>query len=474
MCVCGDNIYSNFLFLSQETSKVATPPWEKGGGDPMSVINIFARERSQLKQTLSHLKTQRLSQLSQLRSSTPQDHTHNHTPSNELPSVEDASSSNSLSLISSAHSLSTHLEESPYSKSPSIASNTHSHTLTPSPKSQSSHSHSTPPPSHTQEEEVPAITPPESPSFVSSFNTANTKPRPPGHTPTTSDPSENPPGGRLSPRSLGLKLHAELTLLETIEESMRQLSAVEGSRAVTSARQESVSLAGLLDSQRMRQEREKREAASRERVAELEREKEMRRVREETERREKERVRVEEDDLARQRREISQQLAEARAVASEAVISSARLQVEAAHNMAVSVATAAAKEAVSAAMVGVVNPPLTPPRAPPTKTTPSDVSAYSTDFEGTIQPDSLTEENTHTGGSLLVPATRNSSGESTLTPGEVGGVSQASVPEEEIDGDTELKLEVCVSVCVCVVCVCHVCLLSAVFISRASSVRESP
>ena len=249
---------------------------------------------------------------------------------------------------------------------------------------------------------------------------------------------------------------------------MRQLSAVEGTRAATSARQETLSLSELMERQRQDHEREMNLAASRARAAEeerqreeervREREMEIQRAREEVERRERERAAAAEEELSRQRKEISQQLAEARAAASQAVISSAKLQVEAAHNMAISVATAAAKEAVSAAMVGVAHPPLSQPQP---DSTPNEPPMYSTDFEESIQPDSLTEEitDTETRHSLLVPTTGgpagNSSGESTLTPGdsERGGGggggggggrkddSQTTVPEE-IDGELDHTAEV--------------------------------
>ena len=471
-------LFSLSLSRQEASSKVATHPWQKGGGDPLSVINIFTRERSHLHQTLSTLKSQKLSELRQLKTSTPrsQDHTH----SSEQPlrsSVEDVPSDYSYSLSfpslhSSAHSVagsthspSTYLKEFPASSAAyESATLPHSHTVTPSPNSHSSQSHSTPvtPPQTTvrADEEIPAITPPGSPSFVSSFTTSSRSRPADQATPVTStDPHGGAAGGRLSPRSLGLKLQAELTLLETIEESMRHLSAVEGSRVVTSARQESLSLAELVERQRQDHEREMSLAASRAREVEEKRKREgerarqgeveARRAREEAERREKERAAAAEEELIRQRREVSQQLAEARAAASQAVISSARLQVEAAQNMAVSVATAAAKEAVSAAMVGVAHPSSSVPRTPP-KPTPSEPPVYSTDFEESIQPDSLTEE-IETGRSLLVPTTSavagNSSGESTLTPGgsERGGgrgdESQVTIPEE-VDGDTDMRAEV--------------------------------
>ena len=220
---------------------------------------------------------------------------------------------------------------------------------------------------------------------------------------------------------------------------MRQLSAVEGSHAVSAAQQETVSLAQLLETQQQAHKRELDSAAA---VRAAEEEKEQAR-REEVARRltdlqrehkkggerEAERIAHMEAEMSRQREEATRQLAETRAAASEAVINSARLQVEAAHNMAVSVATAAAKEAVSAAMMGVSQPPPTsssshPSPNPPTIT--SKASSYTTiDFEDSVQPDSLVEENS----SLLVPAT--SSSDRTLTPVLTAVESEEGEEEEE-------------------------------------------
>jgi len=53
-------------------------------------------------------------------------------------------------------------------------------------------------------------------------------------------------GDRLSPGSLDLRLTAELNKLEYMEESVRQLTDVERTRAVSLAQQETVSLAQIL------------------------------------------------------------------------------------------------------------------------------------------------------------------------------------------------------------------------------------
>ena len=53
-------------------------------------------------------------------------------------------------------------------------------------------------------------------------------------------------GDRLSPGSLDMRLAAELNKLEYMEESVRQLTDVERTRAVSLAQQETVSLAQIL------------------------------------------------------------------------------------------------------------------------------------------------------------------------------------------------------------------------------------
>lgn len=53
-------------------------------------------------------------------------------------------------------------------------------------------------------------------------------------------------GDRLSPGSLDMRLAAELNRLEYMEESVRQLTDVERTRAVSMAQQETVSLAQIL------------------------------------------------------------------------------------------------------------------------------------------------------------------------------------------------------------------------------------
>ena len=51
---------------------------------------------------------------------------------------------------------------------------------------------------------------------------------------------------KYSPDSLGLKLNAELALLESVSDSLQQLSNVEGARAISTAQQETADLVHVL------------------------------------------------------------------------------------------------------------------------------------------------------------------------------------------------------------------------------------
>ena len=234
------------------------------------------------------------------------------------------------------------------------------------------------------EETIHAITPPGSPSFVESFASVTPKsasssrpksqsPKPPAQgsaqsaNPLSSVPPSGaqptsaqfppPTEGRLSPRSLQLKLHSELNLLETVEDSMRQLSQVESARAVSLAQQETVALAQLLKSRQQSHEEvqsvaSKNEKEMEEAQAKLDREAAM--MSEQRKRMEREHA----EEMLRMREEASRisheatmRINEARSAASEAVIQAAKQHLEAAHNIAASAASSAAREAVKATLV---------------------------------------------------------------------------------------------------------------------------
>ena len=88
--------------------------------------------------------------------------------------------------------------------------------------------------------EISAITPPGSPSFSDSFST------PPLYRVTPNSHAQ----GMYSPRALEMKLKAELNILDTVGEGVRQLEVVESTRATSLAQQETVALAQLLQSQK--------------------------------------------------------------------------------------------------------------------------------------------------------------------------------------------------------------------------------
>ena len=244
------------------------------------------------------------------------------------------------------------------------------------------------------EERVHVITPPGSPSFVESFASLSPRsvssqtskpkslPKSPSSKADVTTQSAKPPvsptpsgaqvsstaalptvtvtesGGRLSPRSLELKLQSELNLLETVEDSMRQLSQVESARAVSLAQQETVALAQLLKSRQQGHEQELQAVASKsekemeeargklDREAALMAEQRQRIEREHAE--EMQRIR---EEASRASHKATLRLNEARTAASDAVIQAAKEHLEAAHKIAESAASAAAREAVKATLI---------------------------------------------------------------------------------------------------------------------------
>ena len=187
----------------------------------------------------------------------------------------------------------------------------------------------------------------------------------------------SPEGGRLSPRSLQLKLQTELNLLESVEESMRCLSNVDETRAVAVAQSKTATLAQLLASEKQLRAREvealhvvakteedrrrEEEWRGREELRELAQD--ARRLQEEAARKADEHVakldKIQEDS-SRVAREIERHMAEVHSAATVAMAEVTRQQMKAAQDMAASVAVAATKEAVRAAL-GRLGPQKTPP-----------------------------------------------------------------------------------------------------------------
>lgn len=269
-------------------------------------------------------------------------------------------------------------------------------------------------------------------SLTTNEHTASLRTEPTRHSSKTSpgavleEPS--PDGGRLSPRSLQLKLQTELNLLESVEESMRCLSSVDETRAVAMAQSETATVAQLLASEKQLHAQEVRAAKSMVEVAVEERRKEeegkgrealkeqvervahdARRLQEEATRKADEHAATLaklQEDSTKVARDIAKQMAEAHSAATVAMVEAARQQMKAAQDMAASVAVAATKEAVKSAL-GRPEPLKTPSssRSPRRSSpSPSQLSSarqqsheYRSDFERSrsLQPGSK-DLSTHT------------------------------------------------------------------------------
>ena len=179
---------------------------------------------------------------------------------------------------------------------------------------------------------------------------------------------------------------------------------MEGGRAVSTARAEAGSLARALQDERdshrqearsletqvkhcLAEEAKRSRDAQRETTVALERAEMLReKVEKEAGEQAGKLVRMEEE-MSRRAMEANRQVAEAQLSASETVASAARLQVEAAYNMAVSVATAATREAVTVALAREREER----SAVSSDTRSSGKEGCSSEFESSVQRDSLGE-----------------------------------------------------------------------------------
>lgn len=476
-------------------------PWQQGGGDSHSVINVFTRQHEKLRETLAQMKTQKLAELRQIgeQSSSvtpakvenpilpsageciesggsqlePSLSIYSYTESFEPSSTKRQGEEGSLILEDFSHdSLGTRSQDhSSMASSPSPTNRGSSGVSTPV----STLPHTTQPSTDTTQE-VSVITPPGSPSLVDKFSSEADRPQPAARP----QASRQQPGssGRLSPRSLELKLQAELNLLETVEESMRQITDLESVRAVSLAHQETVGLAELLKSHQRTHEQEVQSLAmkAKREVEEAQKQfekvhqdamvtsEQIKQMRGEADAQVKDHMRKlaqiqEESALATQ--EASRQLAEARSSATTAVVEAAQQQIQAAHRMAVSVATAAAKEAVKTALSSKFQPEA---RGASSEQQPQDSSAnsYRSDFEpSSMQPDSLGDSSSVSDADVdqsqtptatppkQKPGSGHSSMEESLTPvateleqedGGAEGGDQTLVEEEEEEEDGDISL----------------------------------
>ena len=346
---------------------VPEAPWQQTGGDSHSVINIFTRQHEQLRESLAQLRSQKLAELREIQAAhgatsadistvrptsggsrvdTTYSQTFEEPSQNEddvMSQISDQFSQDSLVGTTPTHTVSQSHEQT--------ASATHdSRYLSSTQPTATVHSETT--------REVSAITPPGSPSFVESFSDQQPPLKAPAFKP------QHLTAGRLSPRSLELKLQAELNLLESVEESMRHLSAVENTRAVSLAQRETVTLAQLLKSHQQTHEREVKSLAvkAKKEVEEAHKQfhqeavlasEQVRKMREDAEaqaREQRTRLAQLQEESTQATQEATQQLVEARTQATAAVIGAARQQMQAAHDMAVSVATAATQQAIKSAL----------------------------------------------------------------------------------------------------------------------------
>ena len=382
------------------------------------MINVFIERQKRLQATLAELKNRKLEELKRIRSSTSVSRTDRRSPgtspfgaggTSPLPStgapaaslegtqplsysysqtfettpskdeddgslVSDLFSVDSLVATTDTHAGVTSVlvstsEPQAYIAAADLSDRPTAASTLPAAESCSRHS-----PSESMRE-VSAITPPGSPSFVESFS--NQRPGQPGRKQPTMPPGE-PKTGRLSPRSLELRLQAELRLLETVEESMRHLSNMESTRVVSLAQQETVTLAQLLKSRQQKHESEVESLAAqaKQEVEDAQRQFEkvhqeaaqaserIKRLQEEADAQAREHMRKltqMQEASSQESRDASKQLAEVRCTATTAVIEAAQQQMEAAHKMAVSAASAAAQQAVKAAMGSWVVPDASKP-----------------------------------------------------------------------------------------------------------------
>ena len=371
------------------TTPPADLPWQQAVGDTYSVINVFNRQQEKLRETLG------------LRGTLPQRSTH---ASSQLPNESQYSYTMSFEQSPTREEEPSHWSHTTGSKkavTPTRAEtaiqgqyhasnhSSHNNTLTSqtTPRGTPTPRHTTPSPTADQSThnglhrdsphhaDEPDVGDDGSPSIsslsecsVTDGLTASLGAEPVPHPSKTTVREElSPVRGRLSPRSLQLKLQTELNLLESVEESMRHLSGVEETRAVAMAQSETATLAQLLTSEKQLREQEARTLHSRTKAAEAV---VMERRREEEERKRealREEVGKMASDARRLQEEAARKAAEHSAVlaklheessqvarnitaATVAMVEATQQQMKVAQNVAVSVAVAATQEAMKTAL----------------------------------------------------------------------------------------------------------------------------
>ena len=269
--------------------EVLSQPWTKDGGDTHSVVNIFTRQHQQSYLDESTFPTGRDQDRSNTSvsatpirslpcgSSTPHSASLSHlqvkdsnsTSGSGRSSLLNATGSPSIvekSVSSPALSASVTPQNLSISRSiatstpatPSLGSSLHSSRDFKSPASRGPISDLRQ--AEQDGDEGSAVM---SPSLVDSYSSSVDIPRLISPLPSVQPNKEevhkdpvNTAGGRLSPRSLDLKHQAELNQLDVVTSTMGYISAMEKTRAVSLAQQETVNVAQLLKNQHQKEERE--------------------------------------------------------------------------------------------------------------------------------------------------------------------------------------------------------------------------
>ena len=392
-----------------ETAPPADLPWQQTVGDAYSVINVFNRQQEKLRETLG-LQGARLQQSQGSTHTTPQPHdemrysytlSFEQTPAREGEPLAYGSQTSEKTAGSPSRTGTLQSQHASVLPSPPSRNNNSSQTTptnTPVSRQVTPTTHQSAAARSSVHEEVdttplqasrgqatqPTTVGEDGTPLLSSLSDSSVVDDPAASlrtepmqrssmaSPTPAREELSPVGGRLSPRSLQLKLQTELNLLESVEESMRHLSSVEETRAVAMAQSEAATLAQLLTSEKQLRGQEVGALLNRTKAAEAERRREeeerkgealkeqvervasdTRRLQEETARKAAEhaaKLAKLHEESSQVARDITRQMVEAHSAATVAMVAAAQQQMKVAQDMATSVAVAATREAVKIAL----------------------------------------------------------------------------------------------------------------------------
>ena len=385
-----------------ETASPADLLWQQTVGDTYSVINVFNRQQEKLRETLG-LQGARLQQSQGSTHTTPQPHdemrysytlSFEQTPAREGEPLTYGSQTSGKTAGSPSRTGTLQSQHASVLPSPPSSNNNSSQTTptnTPVSRQVTPTAHQSATARSSVHEEVdttplqvsrgqatqPTAVGEDGTPSLSSLSDSSVVDDPAASLRTepmqrSSVEELSPVGGRLSPRSLQLKLQTDLNLLESVEESMRHLSSVEETRAVAMAQSEAATLAQLLTSEKQLRGQEVGALRNRTKAAEAERRREeeerkgealkeqvervasdTRRLPEETARKAAEhaaKLAKLHEESSQVARDITRQMVEAHSAATVAMVAAAQQQMKVAQDMATSVAVAATKEAVKVAL----------------------------------------------------------------------------------------------------------------------------